>query len=378
LNFVIHYKRYIMMRYGLMISCFACLLSLTTTKINAQEQAKEKKIYTVFEDKEKQLTGVAVSSSGRVFTNYPRWSPPYQYAVVEVKSKHTATPFPDVNWNTWAGIGNKMEHFLCVQAVVIDDQDYMWVVDAGYSADKTEEDKGQKLVKIDLNTNKVVRVYPLAGATGAKSYMNDTRIDTKQQLAYITNSEEGGIVIVDLQTGAVRQVLYKSTVTTANPAYTVSRLGKPLLRDGAPFHVQSDGIALTTDGKTLYFKALTDNDLYSVSTADLNNKNLLPEELVAKVAHLGKFTTTDGMTIDSEGSLYLGDLEKRQILRIRKDLKVETIIPPTEDFAWPDSYQLTADGWLYVSCSRIDEQPKFHDGKSQRKGPYKIVKIKIK
>lgn len=366
-----------MIRHSLTMTCLALVFMTHVIKTNAQIRTKQSELETVFEDTEKQLTGVAVSAAGRVFTNYPRWSPPYQYALVEVKGLQEAVPFPDVAWNTWTGSGDKMKHFLCVQAVVMDDQDYMWVVDAGYSADKTEEDKGQKLVKIDLKTNKVARVYPLATTVGAKSYLNDTRVDTRQQIAYITNSDEGGIVIVDLKSGAARQVLYKSKVTTANPHYTMHRLGKPLLRDGAPFQVHSDGIALSQDGSILYFKSLTDNDLYQITTADLNDKSLAAEELEARVKWLGKFTTTDGMTIDRQGNLYLGDLEERKIIRIGKDLKSETILPPNEDLAWPDSYQLTADGWLYISCSRIDEQPKFHAGKSQRKGPYKIVKVKI-
>lgn len=33
---------------------------------------------TIFEDNTYQLTGVAVSKSGRIFTNYPHWHEPYR------------------------------------------------------------------------------------------------------------------------------------------------------------------------------------------------------------------------------------------------------------------------------------------------------------
>jgi hypothetical protein len=38
----------------------------------------------VFADPGDQLTGVAMSAKGRVFTNYPIWSPEHRYCVVEV------------------------------------------------------------------------------------------------------------------------------------------------------------------------------------------------------------------------------------------------------------------------------------------------------
>ena len=355
---------------------FAVVLSFGYTGLFAQQKHSQK-LTTVFEDQDHQLTGVAVSASERVFTNYPRWGEPYRYALVEVTGTNTSVPFPDESWNEWSGTGDKMKHFLCVQAVVIDDQNSMWVVDAGSTQPSQDNDKGQKLVKINLTTNTVERVYPLAGASDGKSYMNDTRIDTRKKLAYITNSNEGGIVIVDLVSGKVRQVLNKAKVTQTDPAYQVKRNGKTLLRDGQPFHVQSDGIALSPNGKQLYFKALTDNSLYHISTADLNNELLSEADLEKKVVFDGKFTTTDGMAFDHKGNLYLGDLEERKIIRITPSLKTETVIPANEELAWPDSYHITKDGWLYISCSRIDEQPQFHQGKSERKGSYKIYKIHL-
>lgn len=352
--------------------CFG-IASLQT--VSAQEYPA---LTTVFEDSTYQLTGVAVSKSGRLFTNYPRWAPPYKYALVEVTGAHSSKPFPDANWNAWDGTGNKMQHFLCVQAVVIDNKDNMWVVDAGSTKPSVDNDKGQKLVKINLKNNQVERVYPLASATDGNSYMNDTRIDTKKQIAYITNSNEGGIVVVDLVSGQVRQVLHAANVTKADTNYTVHRNGVVLQRENKSFHVQSDGVALSYDGSQLYFKSLTDDWLYRVATKDLNNTSLSEDALEHKVATLGRFTTTDGMTIDADNNLYLGDLEKRRLVRITPSLKMTDVVAPNEALAWPDSYHLTKDGWLYISCSRIDEQPAFHNGVNQRKGPYRIYKLKIK
>lgn len=332
---------------------------------------------TVFEDNTYQLTGVAVSKSGRVFTNYPRWHEPYRYALVEVGKGNEVKPFPNAEWNTWdvEKGGDKSAHFLGVQAVVIDDKDVMWVVDAGYAKNADADDKGQKLVKINLRNNEVENVYPLYPTLGIKSYANDIRIDTKKQVAYLTNSGEGGIIIVNLKTGNVRQVLLGTNVTKADPNYTMQRNGKDLLSNGKPFNVHADGIALNPDGSQLYFKSLTDNKLYRVPTKDLNDQTLSETALLSQVDFLGTFTTTDGMAFDSKGNLYLGDLEQRKIIRLTPDLKTEIVLPNNEELAWPDSYHITKDGWLYISLSRIDEEPRFGN---QRKGPYKIIRIKIK
>ena len=91
---------------------------------------------------------------------------------------------------------------------------------------------------------------------GAGSYLNDMRIDTQRQTGYITNSGEGGVLIVDLTTGQGRQVLLNKEVVKADTSYIMERNGKKLLSNAKPFHVHSDGIALSPDNSTLYFKSL--------------------------------------------------------------------------------------------------------------------------
>ena len=52
------------------------------------------KLEELFGDNKYQLTGVAVSAKGRLFTNYPIWSPVHKYSVVEVTSKTDAQALP--------------------------------------------------------------------------------------------------------------------------------------------------------------------------------------------------------------------------------------------------------------------------------------------
>jgi hypothetical protein len=52
-------------------------------------------------DSEGTRTGVAVSREGRIFVNFPRWSPNVLVSVAEIISGGETKPFPDAEWNRW-------------------------------------------------------------------------------------------------------------------------------------------------------------------------------------------------------------------------------------------------------------------------------------
>lgn len=330
----------------------------------------------VFADTAHQLTGVAVSRKGRLFTNYPRWSDNYRYAVAEVDRGGKIVPYPDAEMNNWHQPEDGMQKWVCVQAVHVDDSDWLWVVDAASPYQKGVYKNSQKLVQIDLATDRVMRTYPLSGATDNNSYINDVRVDRRRGVAYLTNSSEGGIVIVDLTTGKARQVLQGTPPVMADPSYVLAIDGHDVEKNGLPFHGNSDGIALSPDGSYLYFRALTDSRLYRVKTTDLLDTSLSAGQLAAKVVQLGHFVASDGMAIDRHGNIYLGDLERHAIVRIDTGLTTTTLARDPR-LIWPDSYQLSDSGYLYVSCSQIDRQPDFNNGVSKRSGPYSIYRIRL-
>src|SRR5437764_11865493 len=152
-----------------------------------------------------QVTGLGVSQkSGRVFVNFPYWSDDHFLSVAEVISGQQRA-FPDEQWNK---PGTPDSHFLCVQSVVVDDQDNLWILDP--AAPKMQEivKGGPKLVKVDLATNQIVQKIPFGeDVAPAKSYLNDVRIDTAKGKAFITDSGKGAIVVVDLKTGKARRLL---------------------------------------------------------------------------------------------------------------------------------------------------------------------------
>ena len=332
---------------------------------------------SVFQDPKYQLTGIAVSRGGRVFLTYPRWDQAnHLYDVVEVLPDGKTKPYPNEEWNSWKPGEKGHNKWVCAQAVWTDDEGFLWVVDPASPEFAGVVDGSNKLVKIDLNANSIARVYPLNSVADEQSYANDVRIDTKRQVAYLTNSSQGGIIIVDLKSGKVRQVLQDSPAVKSDENYKMSVDGRPLMGPNGPARINSDGLTLTQDEAWLYFKPLTDAKLYRVKTDDLLNEALTPTELAAKVEDLGTFCTTDGMIRDRKGNIYLGDIEKNSIVRLGPDLKLETIIQDKR-LSWPDSYAISDDGVLYITCSQIQKLPRFNNGKDTRTTPYSVYRLKI-
>jgi sugar lactone lactonase YvrE len=330
----------------------------------------------LFSDNKYQLTGVAVSAKGRLFTNYPIWSPVHKYSVVEVTSKTDAKPYPNEEVNRWKDGDDGSSKFVSVQAVYVDDQDNLWVVDSANPGFAGVYQDSDKLVRINLETNEIERIYPMKGLVDKNRYLNDVRVDTKRQIAYVTNSNAGGIVIVDLESGKLRMVLNGAPPTQSDPSYKFMIGGREVAMGGKPMKVSSDGLALTPDGEWLFFKPLTDDKLYKVKTADLNNAELEDSELTARVVDLGHFNVTDGMEFDRNGNLYMGDMEKNSIIKLSPALE-KTVLITDARLVWPDSYAVSKDGYLYISTSQIHTAPPFNDGVDRRTLPYGLFRLRI-
>jgi len=206
---------------------------------------------------DKQITGVGVSTkSGRIFVNFPYWSDDHSISVAEIVNGQPKA-FPDEEWNR---PGPASSHFVCVQSVVVDDRDNLWVLDP--AAPKMQEvvKEGPKLVKIDLATNQVVQTIQFGeGVAPKKSYLNDVRIDTRTNTAFITESAKGAIIVVDLKNSKARRLLDGHPSTQPEKDVKLVVDGKALIdqQKKTPPQIASDGIALVGENGYLYYQVLT-------------------------------------------------------------------------------------------------------------------------
>ncbi len=313
-----------------------------------------------------------MTKSGRMFVNFPRWSDRYLNAVVEVMKDGSVKPYPDEYWNRWdSKPATAGKQFVCVQSVVADDADSLWVVDPGAPLLGPVVAGAPKVVKIDLRTNQVSRIYSF-GSDVAKptSYLNDIRIDTRRNVAYMTDSGASGIVVLDLNSGRAHRALDGHSSVQVESGVSISVNGKPVQKDGKPPQFASDGIALSPDGQYLYYQALTGATLYRVKTTALRDSPTSAGSSVEKVA---KTFPTDGLWIDSHGTLYLGNLNESAVYRLSGQSLVKVV--QGEKLQWPDTFSQGADGKIFVTSSHINDMPQFNQGKSTRTEPYAVFRI---
>ncbi len=347
--------------------------SVNNNQIDSSHQTNHV-LELVYKDNTYQLTGVAKEEDGRLFINYPRWSGPYRYAVVEVIGKDSARAFPNDTMNEWQPGESGQNKWVCVQSVYVDDGGTLWVLDPSAPQLKSIQGGGAKLVRMNKDGS-IAKAYSFNGIVSDTSYVNDVRVDVQRNFAYLSDSKTGGIVVVDLASGKMREVLTKHPSTKSDPAFKFIIDGRELMKDGKPAKFNSDGIALTPDGAWLYYKPLTDDKLYRIATEHLRNWDLADTAIGAKVEDLGHFNTTDGMIFDKAGNLYMGDLQNYSIVKLDKDLK-KTVLVEDDRLIWPDSYAI-AEGYLYITCSQINKQPDYNNGENKRNTPYTVYRIKL-
>lgn len=309
-----------------------------------------------------QVTGVAVTRDGRVFVNFPRWTEDTPVSVAELKKDGSLVPFPDNEWNKWRNASKgeitANDHWVCVQSVVTDAQGNLWVLDPAAPAQDRVVKNGPKLVRINLKTNKADKTIAFDETVAPQgSYLNDVRFSPDGKTAYITDSgASGAIVVVDVPAGKAKRILDGDPSTQSDLDVTVETDGKPLRRpDGRGVEFAADGIALTRDGKTLYWQAIKGKTLYSIPTQNIES---------ATPTIVGENGVADGLWIARDGKMYITALEDDAIKM--RDLAAKgsepTLVLTDKQLRWPDSFAEGADGSLYVTTSRIQDSATFKPG----------------
>ncbi|MGA8025689.1 MAG: L-dopachrome tautomerase-related protein [Bryobacteraceae bacterium] len=339
----------------------------------SKAQATGRQLIEIYHNNDFQLTGIGVSKTGRVFISFPRWSPEYLNAVVEVMPDGSAKPFPDAGWNRWdLNPESASNHFVCVQSVIVDHTDALWVLDPAAPMLMSIVPGGPKLVKIDLTSNKVTRVISIGpGVAKTNTYLNDIRVDNKRNFAYVTDSGLGGIIVVDLSTGKSHRALDGDLSVMPDKSVKIVIDGKPVLGptgETPPFH--SDAIALSRDGEYLYYQAIASTTLYRTKTDALRDPNGKP--VAEKYA---KTFPVDGIWMDAQQNIYLSNLQANSVSRLASDRKVQTIVTDNR-LQWPDTFSEGPDGTMYITASHINESPTYNRGKSVRTLPYAAFKFK--
>ncbi|WP_416148024.1 L-dopachrome tautomerase-related protein [Pseudomonas sp. KU26590] len=367
----------------------AATIATTATALPANAPAEKTigQLEQVFTFHDAMPTGVTVTEAGRIFVNYPHWGDDVPFTVGEIRDGKVVA-YPDAAINK-EDPKDPAKGLISVQSVVADGQGRIWLLDTAAPNFAAPKAGGAKLVAVDLASNKVVKtlVFP-ANVILPSTYVNDMRFDFragKEGTVYVTDSSvsgPGAIIVMDIASGEATRRLSGAKSTSADPDFKPVVEGQTALVTKGPdgklktMAVASDGIALSPDGKTLYFSALSSRHLFAVPAAMLRDAGVSEAQLNAAVKDLGEKGASDGLEADANGAVYAGDYEHNGIRKRLADGSWQTIVHDPR-VLWPDTLSVGPDGYLYFTANQLQRQAGFHDGKDLREKPYSLLRVKI-
>ena len=364
----------IQLKNRLKMGLLSLLLLLSGSSLMAQSTANPT-LETVAEFGKHQPIGLGVSQENRIFVTFPKNPDAYNYGLAEI-IKGERRPYPNADWNQWDSL-NAQNRFINVQALFVDQTNALWVLDPASPAGQKAIPEGIKLVKINLKTNQVEQVYRFADLPRERTALNDVQVDSRRQVAYLSDPGRAAIVVLDLKSGKSRTVLENDKSTKADPNFVLTIEGKAV-RDsrGNPFRSNVNGIALTHDFRYLYFRPITQTKLYRIETKYLTDTRLSATELASHVETLGETGVSHGMLADKAGNVYLTDSPDKSIRYFTPDGQLKTLVQD-DRLLWPDSFGIGTDGYLYVTAAQLQRIKRYNDGEDKVDYPFRLYRVKL-
>ncbi|WP_228724167.1 major royal jelly family protein [Spirosoma sp. KUDC1026] len=362
---------------------FAVSLLMSSLAVNAQSSSapgQSPNVETVAEFGKHQPIGVGVSKERRIFITFPKKPENYDYGLAEIVNLGNGPgqrkPYPNAEWNQWDSTKPK-DRFMNVQALFVDKTNALWVLDPGNPGEEATIPDGVKLMKINLANDQVEKIFRFEDLPREKTALNDVRIDTEHQFAYLSDPKRATIVVLDLKTGKSRNLLQDDKSTKADPEFKLKIDGKEVKDDkGKSFSSKVNGIALTDDFKYFYYRAINQTKLYRIETQYLRNPDLSPAEVAKHVEEVAETGVSHGMTSDAKGNVYLTDSPNKAVRYLTPDRKLETLAKDSR-FLWPDSFAVGWDGYLYMTAAQIHRTKKYNDGHDKVDYPFRLYRMKL-
>ncbi|TRW92172.1 L-dopachrome tautomerase-related protein [Candidatus Methylobacter oryzae] len=317
---------------------------------------------------------VTVTDNGRIIISMHQFYQP-KYVVVEYKD-NALMPFPNKELSDSDSISNlKLDSVLGIRS---DADGIVWMLDNGMRNGVTP-----KLVGWDTRSNKLHQVIHLPAPIAPKdAFVNDFAIDTKHRHIFISDPAGGAnaaLIVVNLSTGTARRVLEAHHSVIPEPVDLVidnvpvqvkDKAGK-LLRP----HIGVNPITEDMNNEWVYFGPMHGLSLYRIKADDLVNENLDAKMLADRVERYSDKPISDGITIDKDNNIYLGELAANAIGVISADKKYQRLAQCPR-LSWVDSFSFGPDGQLFAVVNRLHRSAMLNGGVSASKPPYYLLQIK--
>lgn len=316
---------------------------------------------------------VTATANGRIIMSQHQFYQP-RYAVVEYKNQ-TLAPFPNHEWSaTDSPASVKLDSVLGIRA---DANGIVWMLDNGMHSGVTP-----KLIGWNTKTNKLQRlIYLPAPITPKDAFVNDFALDSVHNHAFISDPAGGknaALIVVNLYTGVARRVLegHISVVPENvdliidNVPIQVKTSAGELLRP----HIGVNPITEDLNNEWVYFGPMHGLSLYRIKANDLTNETLTDRELADRVERYSDKPISDGISIDKQNNIYLGDLANNAIGVIGSDRRYRQLAQGPK-LSWIDSFSFGPGGHLYAVVNRLHRSATLNGGIALSKPPYYLLQV---
>ncbi|MEU8212529.1 L-dopachrome tautomerase-related protein [Micromonospora sp. NPDC049044] len=313
-------------------------------------------------------TGVT-SLRGRLFLSYPAADRP-GVQVVEVLPDGRRDPYPDRAWNR--ADRSPDSTFVHVNSLRAGPDGRLWIVDSGArQLGDRQVPGGARLIVVDLDADRVDRVYHLAEAVHPTSYLDDVRFNGPT--AYLSDAGAPGLVVLDLDSGRSRRALDGHPSAVGGPLVADGRV----VRDatGAEVRLHMDQLEVSPDGRWLYYQPAS-GGMSRIGTRWLDDPSVPVEETAGRVEPWCDTPCTGGTAIDADGTIYLSDVERRRVLALASDGSVRTLVDDPR-LVWVDAMWLDADARLWLPAAQLHLTAGLNGGQSAVDYPVWIYRMPV-
>jgi hypothetical protein len=317
--------------------------------------------------------GVAVDH-GRVFVSGPRWAGGTGPALA-ILGKDGLSAYPDASWNAWKPGADPTTAFVNVNAIHLDNEGALWVIDTGTPEFGGDPLPGApKAVKINLTTNRIERIYRLDSIVRGASYIDDIRTNGKH--AYLTDAgKTPAIVVLDLVSGKSRRVLEETSAVKAAPGRPIMVGGKQVMTSEGPLVVNADPLEVSPDGKWFYFGPMS-GPWHRIETRLLDDPSQSKQALSDALQLWADLPPIGGAVMDTDGSLFFSELATDTLKRRGADGSVTTIVSDAR-LHWVDAPFIDSQHAIWLPVPQLDRAPPFNEGISRAAKPVMLYRYQL-
>jgi sugar lactone lactonase YvrE len=336
--------------------------------------AQDYEVYATFTDV--RPANPAIAKDGSIFvTMHPIDGAKVSVMKVNKNGKHT--PFPNEDWasdpKNGIGIANAI-------GIKVSEDNKLYILDWG------DETNQAKVVCWNLNKNILDRLYYIPAFSIKKnSFLQDFALDQKRGFIYIADMGRGdflgeqvpAIIALNLKTGQTKRLLEKNETFMADEKGTLID-GKPLTvttPDGKKvLNLGLNPITIDPNYEYVYYSTVNAGFIYRIKASELGDFSKTDSQLALLIEQYGPKPSSDGISVDGEGNIYITSLSENGIGVTTKG-KYKLLFSNTE-ISWADGLSYGSDGYFYATVDQLHKSAALNGGTELATKPYKLIRFK--